>query len=281
MKELCMYRTIMMIVKKHPLTSAVDLCLFTGTMVIATCLAVAYDMESFWNDLSPRQRSISELELLGLSILFIGGISLFIWRRILEEKQDAVQRAAAQRELDYHRSLAMADMLTTLPNRRAFTAALDQAYVNGRPFALFLMDLNGFKLINDRFGHPVGDRVLQEIAGRFKDATRAVDTVARIGGDEFAVIAEVETPSAARPISARFLNAVRDAVVIDGQDCHVGVAIGIALWPAHGETAQDILRCADIALYEAKKEKVSAVRIYQDPRALGRLRAISFLANRA
>ncbi len=153
--------------------------------------------------------------------------------------------------------MAFTDPLTGLPNRALFQDRLQQMILAARrddkPFALLIMDLDHFKEINDTLGHPVGDRMLQEVAQRLRAKLRESDTVARLGGDEFAVLLPTMTQGHAAMAARMLLQALRSPVVIDGHSLEVGGSIGIALHPEHGTEAPVLLRRADIAMYSAKQ----------------------------
>ncbi len=253
------------IIRRHPLTSAFDLSLAAITMALGIGLAFAYDIAALWSDLAPRERDICREEVFALGLLFALCAAIFTWRRLLEERQDHARWQRAENELREQRSLAMSDPLTSLPNRRKFLLALDIAISQKSGATVFLLDLNGFKAINDTFGHATGDEVLKIVASRFREAARSEDMVARLGGDEFAVLAgSVESNQQARDIGHRFVDALTQAVAVDGQIHTVGVALGIAIWPEDGTTSAAIMKSADTAMYQAKRSVASAVSFFED-----------------
>lgn len=166
---------------------------------------------------------------------------------------DTTGRAELEAEL---RRLAFHDPLTGLPNRTLFqdrlVQALHRAGRTGRPIGVLICDLDDFKDVNDTLGHPAGDQLLRELAGRFSVALRATDTVARIGGDEFAILCEDlgSTRDAVRS-AQRILEATEEPVDVEGRELRVGVSIGIAV-DTGTRSADEMLRDADVALYEAK-----------------------------
>jgi diguanylate cyclase (GGDEF)-like protein len=223
-------------------------------MAVGIAFALAYDLEAWWSDITPRERTICTEELCALGALFGLCATIFIWRRLLEERQDRKKRLLAETELEEQRSLAMLDPLTGLPNRRQFIQALERT----KDPTVFLLDLNGFKAINDKYGHSTGDDVLKVVASRFKAAARSVDIVARLGGDEFAVVAPfLSSHSAAQQIALRFIRVLADPIEIEARTHFVGVAIGIAMAPRDGSTVVDLLRSADVAMYDAKSSEIS------------------------
>jgi len=157
--------------------------------------------------------------------------------------------------------LAYMDRLTGLPNRALFSdrlqAAVSAATETGRPLSVMMMDLDRFKLVNDTLGHPIGDTLLCEVAKRLQTALlRPTDTVARLGGDEFAVLLPGDDLAAARLVAARMLHALEAPIMIEGQLVDVGASIGIVTYPHHGSDMNVLMRRADIAMYEAKRNNL-------------------------
>ncbi len=173
------------------------------------------------------------------------------------------------------RFMAHHDDLTQLGNRAVFNDRLAEAVRSARQggpaaqgLALLYLDLDGFKLVNDTRGHEVGDKLLTAVAARLRASVRDGDTVARIGGDEFAIIhPSAGQPFAATQLARRLLAAVAQPFDIDGQPSVIGVSIGIALHPSDGETPDVLQRNADAALYEAKQAGRNTFRLFE--RALG------------
>jgi diguanylate cyclase (GGDEF)-like protein len=165
------------------------------------------------------------------------------------ERQEAEERIA---------HLARHDALTGLPNRLLFRERLDEAVARARRgdgFALLLIDLDRFKEVNDTLGHPVGDTLLRAVTGRLQHALRETDTLARLGGDEFAVIqAGVPEPEAAAALARRLVETLGTPFDLNGQQVCIGTSIGIAMAPADGQTADGLVRNADMALYRSKAE---------------------------
>ncbi len=162
---------------------------------------------------------------------------------------------------------AMEDQLTGLPNRRALQARFRLAEAGarrvGRSTGMMMIDLDGFKSVNDTLGHPVGDRLLQGVADRLARVTRGGEMVVRLGGDEFAVLLEqVASPGAAGGAGLRVLEAVREPYDVDGIPIVVQASVGVAL-ADEGGSFDDLFRHADIALYEAKRRGRNQVTMFE------------------
>ena len=157
--------------------------------------------------------------------------------------------------------LALHDPLTGLPNRRALAEALERAIAraerSGTALAVLALDLDGFKAINDRFGHPVGDTALVEIGNRLRRVVRRSDFVARMGGDEFAVLAgDLKGPTPVVRLARRIRMALTETLNLPGAKARVGVSIGVAFYPGDADHPDLLLGRADLALYAAKREGV-------------------------
>ena len=155
--------------------------------------------------------------------------------------------------------LATHDALTGLPNRALFNDSLGHAIAraerNGRSLALFFLDLDRFKNINDTLGHAAGDRVLQEAARRLQATVRAADLVARLGGDEFVLLVEDFTElSDLAEVAQKLLDALGPTLMLDGRELGISASIGVCTYPHNGRSAQDLVARADIAMYRAKDQ---------------------------
>jgi diguanylate cyclase (GGDEF)-like protein/PAS domain S-box-containing protein len=158
---------------------------------------------------------------------------------------DITRRREAEEEL---RQQAWSDRLTSLPNRALLVERLDDSEADS-PRSLLFLDVDDFKTINDSLGHHAGDGVLVELARRIDDVMRDGDLVARIGGDEFAVLALTADTASLEALAARLLAAVGEPLVLDRRELRLSASIGIAT----GAGAEDLLRNADLAMYEAKR----------------------------
>jgi diguanylate cyclase (GGDEF)-like protein len=163
----------------------------------------------------------------------------------------------------------MYDALTGLANRNLFHAALVKALAraerSGRTMALLMIDLDGFKRVNDTLGHAAGDSVLRGVAHRLSERLRSADQIARIGGDEFAVILEnVGQLADVAFVARKIIAAVAPPFEIDGKAFHCGASVGIAAWPEHASDAPALQRAADLAMYAAKATGGNSYRYYSD-----------------
>lgn len=165
-------------------------------------------------------------------------------------------RDISQEEADRQRieHLALHDVLTGLPNRASFTQHLSVALGGKIPFSVLFIDIDGFKPINDNFGHDIGDMVLISIAQRLKDAVQNGGFIARLGGDEFVVILHAAgTQNDIEEVGERILQKIGAPMNCGGNDCKVGASIGAAIYPVHGQDAEGVLNAADNAMYQAKR----------------------------
>ncbi len=179
---------------------------------------------------------------------------------------DISERKAAQDRIEY---LAHHDPLTGLPNRLLlrdrFVQAAAQAERTQQRVALLFLDLDRFKTVNDSLGHPVGDRLLQALAGRLGGCVREADTISRQGGDEFIVIAgDLPTPEAAAGIAQKILEHLHPQFEIDGHVLSASFSIGISLFPDDGHDFDTLLQKADTAMYHAKDAGRNAYRFYTE-----------------
>jgi diguanylate cyclase (GGDEF)-like protein/PAS domain S-box-containing protein len=173
---------------------------------------------------------------------------------VLSINRDITERRAMERTI---RNLAFHDPLTGLPNRKLLSdrleLALAQARRGKRAMAVLFLDLDGFKAVNDGWGHAQGDALLRDVAGRLAGALRTGDTVARIGGDEFTVlIPELPHEEGAAEVSRKILRELERTFRVGDSEYRVTASIGIALYPRDGEDAETLLKNADAAMYRAK-----------------------------
>ena len=186
-------------------------------------------------------------------------IEMSAWMAVLSLRVQAIHRNAdrARLETETLRNLAQTDALTGLPNRRGLQYQLAAALPQARPqhlLALYLLDLDGFKPVNDRYGHDIGDGLLVAVGKRLQAQLRASDVVARLGGDEFVVLAGgLADEQTAHAVGQKMLNAFNLPFTIDGHLCNVGITAGYALAPFDGHTADELLKRADAAMYAGKQ----------------------------
>jgi diguanylate cyclase (GGDEF)-like protein len=150
------------------------------------------------------------------------------------------------------------DMLTAIPNRARFNALFEQTkkriVSQGRVPSILFIDLDGFKAINDQYGHPAGDALLQLVAKRIRNAIRGEDILARYGGDEFVVMIDLAKPADAAFVASKLLRVVSEPYSVGDNTLTIGASIGAAFFPSDGQTVDDLLRAADHAMYDAKRE---------------------------
>jgi len=163
--------------------------------------------------------------------------------------------------------MALHDTLTGLPNRVLFNERLEEALTRvkrGDIIACHLLDLDFFKTVNDTLGHPTGDKLLRQVAARLRALVREVDTVARMGGDEFAILqARLAQPSDATNLAHRVIAELSKPYDIDGQQVVIGTSVGIAMGPEDGSDPAQLMRNADLALYRAKGEGRSTFAFFE------------------
>lgn len=183
---------------------------------------------------------------------------------IVGSSSDITERKKLELELDNY---ANYDKLTGLPNRRLFFEKLGQRVLESERdqtvFALLFVDLDGFKSINDCYGHEVGDEVLKEVGTRLINSLRKSDTVARMGGDEFTIIVRhLEMNKSLVNLIEKIQNNLKVVMQIGENKCYINSSIGVAIYPENGTTIEDLYRNADAAMYEVKKEGKEGYKFY-------------------
>lgn len=168
---------------------------------------------------------------------------------------DISSRKAREEQLEWH---ALHDPLTALPNRTLLAdrlnLSLQRARREGHMVALLALDLDGFKAVNDDYGHAAGDQMLQEVAIRLSDSVRSCDTVARLGGDEFIVLCPaIEGPRIGTMVANRMMASLRTPIRCGNAELMIEASIGIAFFPLHGSSAANLMQRADEAMYAAKQ----------------------------
>jgi diguanylate cyclase (GGDEF)-like protein len=180
------------------------------------------------------------------------------------QMQDITDRKAAEDELT---SRALHDPLTGLPNRLLFLDRVEVALArierNVVPVAVFFIDLDRFKLVNDSLGHPTGDRMLIEVAERLRGALRPRDTVSRFGGDEFTILCENIDERAAKTVAERIASSLSEPFMINGHELFASASIGVTISRDHHAVADEMLRDADSAMYRAKEQGRSGFVVFE------------------
>jgi diguanylate cyclase (GGDEF)-like protein/PAS domain S-box-containing protein len=179
---------------------------------------------------------------------------------------DISERKASEERI---RHLAHHDALTGLPNRRLLEDRLGRALVQARRgqtyAAVMLVDLDGFKAVNDGHGHRTGDRVLAAVAQRLRRCVRETDTVARVGGDEFVVVlTDQRTPENAAAVAEKILGTVAEPVAVGDDRFEIGASIGISVFPRDGQSPEDLLKHADTAMYRVKEAGKNRFLFYRN-----------------
>lgn len=196
--------------------------------------------------------------------------------------RDITERRRMEEEI---RHMAQHDPLTGLPNRRLFINILNVEFAQARrrqsKCAVLFLDLDRFKEINDTLGHDAGDRLLQQVAVRFKGTIRESDTVSRIGGDEFnMILADITKSEDVSDVAVKILDSLRMPILIDSHELHITTSVGISIYPDDSDEINTLLRYADIAMYHAKENGRNTFRFYNpsiNVRSVERIRLENYL----
>ena len=196
------------------------------------------------------------LVVLGLSALLLGVvIAVFV-----------IRHTTSQAKL--LQDQAMFDSLTGLPNRALFYDRVEQAILRGRrevkPFSIMVLDLNRFKEVNDTHGHHVGDLLLKAVGGRLKEATRSSDTVARMGGDEFAILLPGTEMHGTKILAEKIRTQIKNTFMLDAKSLNIDTSIGSSHFPNHGDDFDILMQRADIAMYTAKRAGMGVAQYVTD-----------------
>ncbi|MDH4655518.1 MULTISPECIES: bifunctional diguanylate cyclase/phosphodiesterase [unclassified Pseudomonas] len=204
---------------------------------------------------------------LGLSLAVIAGMVLLFalcvaWadKKLQRKERDLQHVNNLLRELEQVKvklqNVAHYDALTNLPNRRAFNdffvEKLQQHAQYKQPLAVMFLDVDHFKRVNDSLGHDAGDELLKVVAERVRSVLRREDVIARLGGDEFCVLASLGSLMEAKALSQRIMHRMKEPITLAGRNVTMTTSIGISLFPDDGETCEELLKHADLALYQAK-----------------------------
>jgi diguanylate cyclase (GGDEF)-like protein len=230
--------------------------------------------------LSNGLKACSSWPIFGKSRKVLGTVALYFREAMAPTKEDlqlfsictnlagiAVESRASEEKIRY---LAHYDGLTSLPNRFLFKEFLDLALRNARrhrkKFAVFFLDLDKFKDINDTFGHEAGDHVLKETAQRLRGCLRQTDKIARMGGDEFYILIEdLNDGQYAADVARKLLEEASRPLYIGDQQRQLSVSIGIGIYPDDGKNGQTLLKNADSAMYRAKHLGKNGYQFYSAP----------------
>jgi diguanylate cyclase (GGDEF)-like protein len=229
---------------------AVLYCVGVALLLVGICAIIVASWG--WVAWAPQQMDLTQTVLVAESVVFAAAMASRV--RLLRNSEEAL----TVRTQELVEALGT-DALTGAANRAGLTQRAEAAIRDGQPFALLLLDLDGFKGVNDTHGHAAGDAVLTAMVRRLRAHLRAEDLVARLGGDEFAVLIAGAPPREVIAGMARRMAAgAAEPVVFEGRALTVGMSLGIACHPADGATLADLLRAADRAMYACKRRKAGA-----------------------
>ncbi len=234
-----------------------------ATRLRVSDLAAGADARAPWFDAAPGPIRETEIRLRDGTVRAVE-VSLSQWRERGETLRGAILRDTSQRrarEAALH-ALAHRDTLTGLANRALLRLRLE-AMLGAGPVTVLLIDLDGFKDVNDTIGHAAGDEVLKEAAARLLACVRGSDVVARIGGDEFVIaLPGCGDPSVGGEVAGRIVAAMEEPFPVQERRVRIGASVGIALAPDQAESIDELLLCADLAVYKAKADGRHRHRLY-------------------
>ncbi len=194
-------------------------------------------------------------------VITLAVIAIALIVSVLDSRLEARTSVLATSSHEANRELiqlALHDNLTKLPNRMLLDdrleQAIQQAIRDDRRFAVLFMDLDGFKAVNDAYGHHLGDLLLIEVAERIRANVRAQDTIARLGGDEFVLLIEAREPADAATLAEKLVKRISQPYQISRHEVRISASIGIALYPGDGQTRHELMINADAAMYHAKDQ---------------------------
>jgi diguanylate cyclase (GGDEF)-like protein len=241
-----------------------DAIVLFGIAVVAYVFSDIYDIPHHIFEFGMKYESWKVDDI--IFVIIVLGIAWMVYgfRRYQDVSHEIKARIFAELEA---RALARHDPLTGLPNRRFFAEKLDEylrSVNDTQRLAVLMLDLDGFKTVNDRYGHAAGDEALSEFARRVSILLRADAVLARIGGDEFAIVMpKIDSLDDPTNLARRIAAAVAEPFVIDNSTAEFGVGVGIAIAPDDGTEHDELVRRADRALYRAKGAGPSSVRFFE------------------
>lgn len=242
----------------------IELAILAFVSLFSVLLAGEYDLLETLLKWAENYEHYEVDEILTLAFVLAIAFAIFSWRRSAELRQEIGKRSLAEENM---RHMAMHDAMTGLPNRTLFVERLaqelDRAQRDNSIVALFALDIDMFKRINDVYGHAAGDALLVETAQRLTGAARRMDTIARLGGDEFAIIMPNQQELAdASAFAARIVQAFDQPFNINGHEFVSTISVGVAISSREQNSLTELLRAADVALYRSKAEGRSTYRFF-------------------
>ena len=243
--------------------AGVDFLVLSMSTIVAYWICAENDLLERYVAWAQRYEEYELDEVLILGFFSTIAACAFAVRRSLDARQEMRRREASDAEARY---LAYHDPLTGLTNRAHFNERLVSALrrIKGDHVAVLVIDLDRFKEVNDTLGHAAGDILLRTIAERLQGSLRSMDLAGRLGGDEFAVIqSQLEHPQEAAKLAERLINVLSQPYDLNGHEMRCTVSIGIAIGPQDALTDDELLRSADAALYQAKRDGRCTFRFYE------------------
>ncbi|ACO47421.1 GGDEF domain-containing protein [Deinococcus deserti] len=220
-------------------------------MALMIMISVIYAAASWGTSDLHVLNALVQLNLANLTCLMLAGVVV----RLTARHEATVVHARTFEQLAY------TDALTGLPNRRYFEQELDSALAAAgevtppQPLSVIFMDLDGFKQVNDTYGHDVGDQVLKVVAERLRSTFRGGELIVRLSGDEFAALIPTATPEGMQAIRSRVAEALGKPIALGGQELHIAASLGFSVFPEHGTDVRTLLHHADTAMYGMKSHR--------------------------
>lgn len=209
------------------------------------------------------EKSLIKEKVYEISRIYIFSLAIIIFLvsvLILYSLKEYLLRKTYNDKLE---DLALYDTLTKIPNREYFNRKIEQNIKEKKSFSLLFLDLDGFKAINDTFGHHIGDEVLKAVSKKLRNSVKEKDFVARMGGDEFTIIMNDIRMKEIENICLRIIKNISEDMIIDENICKVGISIGVSRYPNDGENIDQIIRIADDMMYLVKSKGKNDFKIYE------------------